>query len=250
MNKPAWPTIVRRPQSSPADAAPALLAQLAIAIESRASDIFRGRACVSHERPIRGPWSSVDDKRAAHAWHSDAGDGIDVWCVVDDESVRALLELVLGGPGALKPTALERGITRETIERLLSSCDRLWEERSVAALSTNRGWQCRVAVVAARGDRAELSLFAPAVEDPPPPTVARVDLRKVPMTLTASLPAIDVRVDSIASWRCGTIVELGRGTSAPVSLCAGTVHLGAGRLGILRGRRALRLGQRDPDIRG
>jgi flagellar motor switch/type III secretory pathway protein FliN len=249
VNKPAWPQIAPKAQRPPADPAISLLEQLAVAIERGASIVFRGRAFASHEAPIRASWSCDGDARAAHAWHSDAGDGLDVWCVVDDRSVRVLLELVLGGPGALKPTALERGIIRETVERLLSSCNRIWEERGAAAVSTNRGWQCRAAIITAGGARADVTLLAPAFEDPPRPAPARVDLRNVPMTLTAYVPAIDVRVGSILSWQCGTVIELRRDANAPVSLCAGSMPIGAGRLGIVRGRRALKLGPRDPEIR-
>lgn len=94
-----------------------------------------------------------------------------------------------------------------------------------------------------------MALYAPAAEDPPVPIRARVDLRNVPVTLSAALPPVNVSVHAMAEWRLGTIVDLQSGANAAITLFADTVHVGSGSLGTVRGRRALKLGRREAGAR-
>ena len=201
---------------------------------------MRGRAAASHEPPLRGAWPP-SDRGDCQAWHSDVGDGVDVWCAIDGAGARALLEIVLGGPGAAKTTALERGIVRETVERMLSSTDRVWEERTASRFPSTAGWLCKVTIAAASGNPADLCFYAPAADEPPTPIVQRVDLRDVPVALSASLPSTDVRVHEIAAWHPGAIVMLGCDAEPAVDLFAGATRMAIGRLGAVRGRRAVRV---------
>jgi flagellar motor switch/type III secretory pathway protein FliN len=215
-------------------------------IEARTLDFMRGRASASHEAPTRGA-RVPSDRGDAQTWHSDIGDGVDIWCAIDDADARALLEIVLGGPGAAKPTSLERGIVRETVERVLSSTSRVWEERTEARFPSTSGWLCTVTIAAACGKPAELRFYAPAADEPPTPIAQRVDLRGVPVTLTASLPPTGVRVRSIAGWRSGAIVTLGCDAESAVDLFAGSACMASGLLGAAAGRRAVRI---DRCVRG
>ena len=63
--------------------------------------------------------------------------------------------------------------------------------------------------------------------------------------VTPRLPPVNVRVGDIAAWRCGGVVQLGGDANAQVALIAGTVLVAAGRLGVHRGRRAVRVEQTD-----
>jgi flagellar motor switch/type III secretory pathway protein FliN len=240
MNKPTWPRLRARENAALRDPAPAILTRLAQQIEACSVEVMRGRASVSHEAPTRDA-RVPSDRGDAQTWHSDIGDGVDVWCTIDGTAARALLEIVLGGPGAAKPTSLERGIVRETVERVLSSTSRVWEERTEARFPSTSGWLCRVTIAAACGNPAELCFYAPAADEPPAPIVQRVDLRGVPVTLTASLPPAGVRVRSIAGWRLGAIVTLGCDAESAVDLFAGSACVASGLLGAVRDRRAVRI---------
>ncbi len=240
MNKPTWPRLRARSTQERRDPAPAILTRLAHDVEARAIDVMRGRASASHDAPARGAWLS-SDRGDAQTWHSDAGDGVDIWCAIDSADARALLEIVLGGPGAPKPTSLERSIVCETVERVLSSTSRVWEERTAARFPSTAGWLCKVTIAAACGKPAVLCFYAPAADEPPAPIVQRVDLRDVPVTLTAALPPTEIRVHAIAGWRAGSIVTLGCVADSAIDLFAGSTCMASGSLGAVRGRRAVRI---------
>ena len=240
MNKPTWPRLRARENPARSDPAPAILTRIAQDIEARTVDVMRGRASASHEPPMRGA-RVPSDRCDAQTWHSDIGDGVDVWCAIEGAAARALLEMVLGGPGAAKPTSLERGIIRETVDRVLSTTSRVWEERAEARFPSTSGWLCAVTIAAACGKPAELWFYAPASDEPPAPIVQCVDLRRVPVTLTVSLPPAGVRVGSIAGWRPGAIVALGCDAESSVDLFAGSACVATGQLGAVRDRRAVRI---------
>lgn len=239
MRKPAWLRTFRRAPETRVDPAPLILTRIAEAIEGRALEVLRGRASASHEPPIRT--TLRHEESPAQTWHSDIGDGVDVWCTIGDVAARALLEIVLGGPGASNPTALERGIVRETIDRVLTSTGRLWEERGGPKPANVSGWVCRLKVTSGRGCCADLALYAPAFADPPAPFSQSVDLRNVPVNLSAALTSINYRVNAIAAWKGGTIVPLRGGADARIGLFSGPSLIAEGRLGTVNGRRAIRI---------
>jgi len=241
MKRPAWPRMRARAPQARIDPAPALLTRLADDVEAHAADALRGRGIASHDLPVCGTWLPLD-RDDAQTWHSDIGDGVDVWCALDRSGARGILEIVLGGPGAPKPTALERGIVRETVERLLASTNRVWEERAESRFPSTACWICRVSIAAAgRGEPAQMCFYAPAVDEAPSPIAQRVDLHDVPVTLMATLPAAEMRVGAIAAWRPGAVVPLGCEAESAVSLFAGPARVASGRLGTIRGKRAIRI---------
>jgi len=241
MIRPVWSRPRRCTPKAIVDPAPAVLAGIAARVVSHAAETLRRRVSATHEGPIRGSWPVVHDDVSAQTWHSDEGDGLDVWCAIDGDAVRNLLEIVLGGPAAPKPTTLERGIIRETVDRLLTSGERLWEERGSPRFSLTAGWLCPILIVDAGGIRAHLDLYAPAIVEPPAPIPALVDVRDVPVSLSATLPPLAVRVDAVAAWRTGTVVTLVGAADASVGLYAGASRIAAGKLGSVRGKRALRI---------
>jgi len=220
--------------------------RLANDVEANAVDSLRGRGAATHDAPVRGRWLP-SDRSDAQTWHSDVGDGVDVWCALDRAGTRGLLEIVLGGPGAATPTSLERGIIRETVERLLAATNRIWEERAESRFPSAAGWICHVSIAAPnRATPADLCFYAPAADEPPAPIAQRVDLRDVPVTLTVRLPVAQMRVGDIAGWRPGAIVALGCDAGSAAGLFAGAVRMASGRLGAVRGRRAIRV---DTEVR-
>jgi len=246
VNRPQWPRVRARERREHADPAPAILNGLAAAAEAGAVEAMRGKAQATHRAPARGLWEPLD-RDDALAWHSDAGDGVDVWCALDRENARALLEIALCGPAAPRPTAVERGIVRETIERVLASTGRVWDERTGARFPAASGWICTLSIAPSRGAAAELCFYAPAAPEPLPPAVQRVDLRDVPVTLTAWLPPHGVRVGDVAAWRPGWLVPLGFGVEAPARVFAGAALVASGCLGAIRGTRAIRIDAGVPE---
>ena len=220
-----------------ADPAPALLARAAAAIEAQAPKSLKGRASVvAHAPAVRA--LSADEAEPAHVWHSDDGDGLDVWCVLGIAGARALLSIVLQGPAGDVPTPLERNIVRETIERLLAATGRVWEEQAASKLPLSDGWCCRLDLTDALGTKSTLALRAPMRSSAERDT-ERVDLRAIPIALDAMLPDVEMRVDAIARWRKGEIVGLSCAADAATSLRAGKTRVAVGSLGESRGRRAL-----------
>lgn len=246
MTKPAWGRPRCRPTEAVVDPAPHVLSAVATRIAAHASDVFRRSVIATHDAPLRGSWAIARDADA-QTWHSDVGDGIDVWCSIDGEAARILLEMVLGGPAAPKPTALERRIIREAVDRLLTAGGRLWEERCSPHLSSGAGWVCPILISDAGAITTHLDLYSPAMAESATPIPALVDVREVPVTLCAVLPPRGVPVGAIAAWREGTVVTVAGRADATVDLYAGAARIAAGRLGSLRGRRALRIEVVDVD---
>lgn len=240
MKRIAWPHLAPKVREPRVDPAPAKLSQAGSAIAARVAGVFRELASASCTEPTRGSLRVAAEPHA-RVWSSDIGDGLDLWCTLDLNATRALLAIVLGGPAAPTPTALERGIIRETIDRLLLGSDRIWEECAAALVPSAEGWLCSVNIASKRGTSgAELCLFAPAAAEPPVPVMACVDIRNVPLCVEASLPAISVRVSSIEDWRRGTIVPLDC-EDTPVELSACGVTIATGTLGAFRAKRAVRV---------
>lgn len=169
---------------------------------------------------------------------------MDVWCTLDDVAARALLEVVLRGPAAARPTALERAIVKETMERFLVSGDRLWEEEARCRPPETRIWRCEISISSPPMLVAKLVLVAP-VSSPPAPPAARVDVRHVLLPLSATLSPVSVQLSEIMRWRAGAIVAIERGPAVVVRLSAGATIVATGRLGSSLGRRAIRIGPLD-----
>jgi hypothetical protein len=240
VKKPAWPRVGPRFESPLNDPAPSVLARLAEGVERRASEALRRKAFATRDEPVCGEWTYPIGGRC-RLWRTDRFEETPVWCIVGDASVSALLELILGGPGADRPTALERSIVTDAVERLLAAEDCVWEDVDGTAPPAARAWRCGLTIVSEKGMRAELSLVAPAVPVSPPPPAVRIDAGQIPLSLSASLAPVRMRLDSLMDWRAGSIVALNSQAEASIWLLAGSAAVANGRLGISRGRRAVRL---------
>jgi len=160
-----------------------------------------------------------------------------VWCVVDASAQAALLEAVLGGPGAARPTSIERAIVSETIERLFMregiAGSQLVECASERPAHAN-WWRCNVDLTPRRGRSATLQLFAPpkpAIEEKPPASAAP-DLLAVPMFLTIEVAPIAIPLAQLLAWTPSALVPLPRESLAIATVGAWpNVLLASGRVG-------------------
>jgi flagellar motor switch/type III secretory pathway protein FliN len=213
------------------------LARAAAVIEAHAPKSLNGRASAVAQTPTPRPFNA-EEIESAQVWHSDDGDGLDIWCSLGLAGARALLSIVLHGPAGDEPTPLERNIVRETVERLLAVTGRVWEEQAASKLPLLPGWCCRLELTDALGAKATLTLHALS-RCAPTRKVERVDLRAVPLMLDASLAVTQFRVEAIARWRKGDIVTLACAPDATANLRAGNACVAAGSLGASRGKRAI-----------
>jgi hypothetical protein len=213
------------------------MARAAAAIEAHAPKALKGRASAVAQPPALRPLAA-EEIEAAQVWHSDDGDGLDIWCVLGLAGARTLLGIVLHGPAGDEPTPLERNIVRETVERLLAATGRVWEEQAASKLPLLLGWCSRLDLTDALGAKSALTLHAPS-RCAPARKVERVDLRAIQVTIDASLPAAQMRVDAIARWRKGDIITLACVPDVATSLRAGAACVGTGSLGASRGKRAI-----------
>jgi hypothetical protein len=168
------------------------------------------------------------------AWQVAEGATV-VWCIVDAAAQAALLEAVLGGPGAERPTSIERSIVGETMERLFAhdsgSGSRIAEvarERPIEA----EWWRCNVDLTPRRGRSATLQLFAPPTQAVDPPTGAAPDLRAVPIFVSVETAPISIPLAHVLAWTPGALVQL---PSAALNTAMVAAHpgvwLASGRLG-------------------
>lgn len=217
--------------------APAVLEELSRRVAENAADALRRRMDVAFAQPTRGGYapSPLGDR----AWRVAQADTI-AWCIVDFESQAALLEAVLGGPGAERPTSIERAIVAETMERLflcagsresqLAECD---DERPLH----DRWWRCNVDLTPRKGRSATLQLFAPpAAPDRSNPIAgdadAEPDVHAVPICMSVEIAPVSITLADILAWRPGALVPLPRGSLGAATICAGPdVQLARGRAG-------------------
>jgi flagellar motor switch/type III secretory pathway protein FliN len=220
-----------------APTAPHLLDELARRIADNAPDALRRRMDVAYAEPERGRYEPAPGPD--RAWQVIEGE-IVAWCVIDAASHAALLEAVLGGPGADRPTSIERAIVAETIERLfmraglagsqLVECER---ERPYHG----DWWRCNVDLTPRRGKSATLQLFAPPVPaDRSNPQADHApdapDLRTVPIALSVQVAPIAIALADILAWAPGSLVPLPRGSLVTATFEAiPGVRLGSDRIG-------------------
>jgi len=219
-------------RSSPS--APLVLDALSRRIAENAPTALRRRMDVAFAEPERSGYapSPCGDR----AWHV-ADDETIVWCIVDAGAQAALLEAVLGGPGAARPTSIERAIVAETIERLFAREDipgsqivEREQERPVHA----DWWRCNVDLTPRRGRSATLQLFAPPTPEATrnPPTGAAPDLQAVPVFLSVEVGPISIPLAQVLAWTQGALVPLPRRSlTAAIVRVWPNVRLASGRIG-------------------
>ena len=102
------------------------------AVASRAPEFLRSDTEVTLS-PLQRRFVSCNGAR--RAWRHEEDDRV-VWCVADEESQRALLEWVLVVP--VVPTAVEKTIVAECIQRLLSGSS--WTEADQHEIDDEEAW--------------------------------------------------------------------------------------------------------------
>jgi flagellar motor switch/type III secretory pathway protein FliN len=232
LRRPSWPrsgSIARGGKS-----APAVLERLGRRIAENAPEAVRRRMDVAYAEPQRGGYLPAPG--GDRAWHI-AEAGSIVWCVIDLPSQAALLEAVLGGPGAARPTSIECAIVAETIERLFR-CEDLranpLDERERERPLHGDWWRCNVDLNPRKGRSATLQLFAPpaAEENSSHATAASPDLRTMPIALSVELAPIPVAVADILAWSPGAVVLLPRGAlTAAIAGAPPDVRMARGSIG-------------------
>jgi flagellar motor switch/type III secretory pathway protein FliN len=235
LRRPSWPRCGSRVRFAPT--APLLLDELARRIAENAPDALRRRMDVAYAEPERGGYAPAPG--GDRAWRVAEGETV-AWCVVDLDSHGALLEAVLGGPGADRPTSIERAIVAETIERLFVRAG--VPESQLAESERDRPrheqwWRCNVDLTPRRGRSATLQLFAPPATVDRSNTLAdgscdAPDLHAVPMILSVEVAAISIALADILAWQPGAIVPLPRGSLGAATIAAlPDVRLARGRIG-------------------
>jgi len=214
LRRPSWPRSGSRAYR--VQSAPRILEQLSRRIAGNAPEAVRRRMDVAYAEPQRGGYAPAPG--GDRAWRVVEADSV-VWCVVDMSSQAALLEAVLGGPGATRPTSIERAIVAETIERLFRHDDMratTLEEREGDRPLQGDWWRCNVDLTPRKGRSATLQLFAPpaAEENTAHATAGSADVRAVPISLSVELTPITVPLADILAWSPGAIVPLSRGSLA------------------------------------
>jgi len=235
LRRPTWPRPGSRLCNTPS--APIVLEELSRRIADNAPDALRRRMDVAFAQPERGGYapSPLGDR----AWRV-AQTGSNLWCIVGFESQAALLEAVLGGPGAARPTSIERAIVAETMERLFLHMDS--PESQLAECENERPlhepwWRCNVDLTPRKGRSATLQLFAPPGTADRSNSIAgnagdAPDVHSVPLSLSVELAPVAITLSHILGWQPGAIVPLPRGSLGGVTICAKPdVALARGRAG-------------------
>ncbi len=245
LRRPTWPRAGSCQAPPPADPASDFVRGVARAIAARAGAVFAGAAEVAYGCAQRTEYEPLDFP-ANRAWRATLN-GRELWCVLDDAAQAVLLSLTIGGPGAKRPTAMERAIVADCVAQLISLAQGppdgggLREEPHLRPAASD-AWCCKVEIAPAAGPRAAIALFAQASPKPPPPRAgAVVDVSCVSVSLAATLPAWSVPLWEMLRWRPGRLLPLPAGTELQAVVRAGTVPLGRARIGETKGRRALEM---------
>jgi len=240
MNRVEWPSARRRRQIVPPDPAVAILDHVAAGIQRRAPDVLRVPAAVEVDRPEKSIWP-VDRRPHRRVWRCEADRGIRLWMTLDDDAVRALLAIVLGGPASERMTQLEREIVKETVERLSAGAGLCWEETATELQLEGPVWRSAIRILASETSFL-VEIFAPAARQESSSPVPCIDGSRIPLRLTASILRTDTPLQTVAAWQPGLTVRLcSQGDPAPVALYAGPALIARGLLGVSQSRRAIRI---------
>ena len=221
LRRPTWPrsgTCVRH-----APSAPHILDELSHRIAENAPGALRRRMDVAYAEPETVGYAPAPG--GDRAWRLTEGDAV-AWCVVDADSQAALLEAVLGGPGAARPTSIERAIVAETVTRLFvrdGAPDPKFVECERERPLHGQWWRCNVDLTPRRGRAATLQLFT--YREPEGPSnlladdaIGALDLRDVPLFISAEFVPVPIELRDILAWAPGTIVRMPRGSLAAAAL--------------------------------
>jgi hypothetical protein len=219
------------------DLGPARLDTLVQAFAARAESVLRADLDVSFGDAVRHAEPGV--LGSERVWQSEV-DAATVWCALDAAAHRTFLEWILDGPGAPAPTAAERMIVSECIDRLLcGSAEMRWSE-STAALRLECDVWLRIIDVGGQGSSATIRLFTAA--NAQVRVAPALVLDDVPLDVGALLQPFPARLGALARWEPGIIIRLAdSSTDVAVQLRVGDGPSLSGTLGRVNGWRAIRL---------
>lgn len=238
MRRHLWPTRGASVES-PRDPAHAILEHVARAIGKRAADVFRVPIEIAYDVPVLA--AQAPAVGASRAWRCEAGAGVCVWLALEDSAARELLALVLGGPASPEPTALERAIVKETVERIVAGTGLAWEEPETERMPRGELWRGAVHVRSMSGIAAVLTLIAPPIVRPTSAPAATIRGDRISIAVRCAIVAERQPLRQVAHWSPGDLVLLGASPAPVVTMFAGAVAIGSGELGVLSGRRAVRV---------
>jgi hypothetical protein len=234
------PTLRRAPPrlKPSSDHGPEFLERLVRAAAARCRDVLRRAIDLTYTPPTR--CERIDFDHSDRVWRTEEPEG-DALCVMSSDAQRSLLEFVLDGPGAAAPTAVERTIIGECVDRLLVAASRSpWREIAVPEECGDGAWRCDAALSREGGRLARFYLYTRAAAVLPPP--ARPPIGGVPLELTAVLQPLSATLGLMSGLEPGVIIPLSAaGVETHVRL---TIHHGPvafGVLGSAEGKRAVRL---------
>ncbi len=241
LRAPHWKRETPKKQPERGDDAPAMLQALAVNIERRVVDALHSDVRAQCGVPIRTGYAAPA-AGSDRAWRY-AVDGCQVWCVLDAQSQRSLLESVLDGPGAMIFTSVERTIIAESLARVLGASGpthRLSEEPRerppVAGM-----WRCDIDLCSVRHGRATVALFAAAKSEPAMSSGPAPHVHDVPLDVRAQLAPVSIALHAMQEWRIGSTVRVADGLAARAKLTIERIGVAGGDLGTSAGRRAIRL---------
>jgi Type III flagellar switch regulator (C-ring) FliN C-term len=241
LRAPHWKRETPKKQPEGGDDAQAMLQALAANIERHAADVLRGDVRAQCGVPIRTGYAAPA-AGSDRAWRY-AVDGCQVWCVLDAQSQRSLLESVLDGPGATTLTTVERTIIAESLARMLGASGpthRLSEEARERPPAAGM-WRCDVDLCSVRHGRTAIALFAAAKSEPAPTSVPAPHVRDVPLDVRAQLAPVSIALHAMQAWHIGSTVRVADGLAARARLTIERIGVAGGDLGTSAGRRAIRL---------
>jgi len=236
----SWPRLSTKSRPQRDSGAREILLQAAAAVEARSETIFRGRGRVTGFPPEYCAGLPLTIARS-RVWSALCDNSVSVWCALDDVAAASLLELVIGGPGAAQPTALERSIVTETVERLLQSIGGSWNEQHDALWPDTQWWRATLRISTQKSGYADLVLLAAAAPNPAAPVAAPVNAGHVPLNVVAVLSPVSVRLETVLRWTPGSVLALDRPPDALILLQSGRTPLAVGRLGQSNGRRVIKV---------
>lgn len=204
----------------------------------RSRGVLRRAVDFTYTPPTR--CERVDFDHFDRMWRTEGPEG-DALCVLSLDAQRALLEFVLDGPGAPAPTAVERTIIGECVDRLLGAASRSpWREIAVPEECGNGVWRCDAALSHEGGHLARFYLYTRAAAALPQP--ARPPIGGVPLDLTAVLRPLSATLGLMSGLEPGVILPLSAaGVEPDVRVTINHRPVAFGVLGSADGKRAVRL---------
>lgn len=229
------PRFRRTPSAQAEDPAVAALTSVVRRVGLSASAAMRRAVQCRVEAPEAAAFAS--DAGCERVWRM-TKQGTEIWCAIDAAMHRRLLAIVIGGPPAERPTAVERKIAGEVIARMLVDVADAREE--MRQRPSGDVWRCCLTVSAGDGPSFELAMYA-ARNSAPPRRLVVADPGAIPVELSATVAPERVAFADIAAARAGEVLVLGSQDRMLARLTVNDVMVAEAELGLDGAHRALRI---------